>query len=103
MSEEARRRLRHCRAYLENKLQNSEELHYGINTGFGSLCNIRISDQDIEQLQHNLMVSHAAGMGDPVPEEIVRLMLLLKAQSLCYGHSGIREELVERLLDFFQC
>ncbi|MFN0016330.1 MAG: histidine ammonia-lyase [Saprospiraceae bacterium] len=101
LSDEARHRLRHCRAYLDNKLQQGDELHYGINTGFGSLCNIRISDTDIEQLQHNLLVSHAAGMGDPVPSEVVRLMLLLKVQSLAYGFSGVREVVVERLADFF--
>jgi histidine ammonia-lyase len=101
LSDEARRRLRHCRAYLDNKLQHDHTLHYGINTGFGSLCNIRISDADIEQLQHNLVVSHAAGMGDPVPPEIVRLMLLLKIQSLSYGFSAVREVVVERLADFF--
>ncbi|MEZ4943414.1 MAG: histidine ammonia-lyase [Saprospiraceae bacterium] len=101
LSDEARRRVRHCRTYLENKLEHANDLYYGINTGFGSLCNIRISDGDIEQLQHNLLVSHAAGTGDPVPEEIVRIMLLLKAQSLCYGFSGVREVVVDRLLDFF--
>ncbi len=101
LSDEARRRLRHCRAYLDNKLQHDHTLYYGINTGFGSLCNIRISDADIEQLQHNLVVSHAAGMGDPVPPEIVRLMLLLKIQSLSYGFSAVREVVVERLADFF--
>jgi len=101
LSDEARHRLRHCRSYLDDKLQHDDTLHYGINTGFGSLCNIRISDTDIEQLQHNLVVSHAAGMGDPVPPEIVRIMLLLKIQSLCYGFSAVREVVVERLVDFF--
>lgn len=101
LSDEARRCLRHCRAYLDDKLRHDDTLHYGINTGFGSLCNIRISDTDIEQLQHNLVVSHAAGMGDPVPAEIVRIMLLLKIQSLCYGFSAVREIVVERLVDFF--
>lgn len=101
LSEDAQRRLQHCRAYLEDKLHHSKDLIYGINTGFGSLCNIRISDSDIEQLQHNLVVSHAAGTGDPVPVEIVRIMLLLKIQSLCYGFSGVRPELVGRLIDFY--
>lgn len=101
LSDEAIRRIQHCRAYLERKLQHSDELIYGINTGFGSLCNIRISDEDIEQLQHNLVVSHAAGMGDPVPVEIVRLMLLLKIQSLSQGFSGVRLEVVQRLIDFY--
>ena len=101
LSDEAIRRVRHCRTYLEQKIQHSDELFYGINTGFGSLCNIRISDEDIEQLQHNLVVSHAAGTGDTVPTEIVRLMLLLKIQSLSQGFSGVRLEVVERLVDFF--
>lgn len=101
LSDDARRRVRHCRAYLEEKIRHPRELYYGINTGFGSLCNIRISDNDIEQLQHNLVVSHAAGTGDPVPPEIVRIMMLLKAQNLCYGFSGVREVLVDRLIDFF--
>ena len=101
LSEEARRKIRYCRSYLERKITDSRELFYGINTGFGSLCDIRISDEDIESLQHNLVVSHAAGAGDPVPPEIVRIMLLLKIQSLSYGHSGVREVLVERLIDFY--
>ncbi|MBV6441985.1 MAG: Histidine ammonia-lyase [Saprospiraceae bacterium] len=101
LSEAARSRIHHCREYLDRKLAHSHELFYGINTGFGSLCDIRISDEDIEQLQHNLVVSHAAGSGDPVPPEVVRLMLLLKIQSLSYGHSGIREKVVQRLTDFY--
>lgn len=101
LSDAARQRIRHCREYLDRKLTASDELIYGINTGFGSLCNIRISDADIEQLQYNLVTSHAAGMGDPVPSEVVRIMLLLKIQSLAYGHSGVREEVVQRLLDFY--
>ncbi|MEO6759937.1 MAG: histidine ammonia-lyase [Saprospiraceae bacterium] len=101
LSDEARQKIRHCRHYLEGKLNQSGELYYGINTGFGSLCNIRISDEDIEALQHNLVVSHAAGMGDTVPTEVVRIMLLLKIQGLSYGHSGVREEIVDRLIDFY--
>lgn len=101
LSEESGRRIRHCRHFLEKKLSESDELFYGINTGFGSLCDIRISEADIEQLQHNLVVSHASGIGDTVPPEVVRIMLLLKIQSLSYGHSAVREVLVQRLLDFY--
>ena len=101
LSDEARRRIRHCRHYLERKIADTDELFYGINTGFGSLCNIRISDGDIELLQHNLVVSHAAGTGDTVPPEVVRIMLLLKIQGLSYGHSGVREVIVERLIEFY--
>lgn len=101
LSVESARRIHHCRSYLDHKLAGSHELFYGINTGFGSLCNIRISEEDIEQLQHNLVVSHAAGAGDPAPPEVVRLMLLLKIQSLSYGYSGVREKVVQRLIDFY--
>lgn len=100
LSDEALRRIRHCREYLDHKLAASDDLFYGINTGFGSLCNIGIPDEDIEQLQHNLVMSHAAGTGDPVPPEVVRIMLLLKIQSLSYGFSGVREKVVQRLIDF---
>lgn len=101
LSKEASRRIHHCREYLDRKIAHSDELFYGINTGFGSLCDIRISEEDIEQLQHNLVVSHAAGMGDPAPPEVVRIMLLLKIQSLSYGFSGVREKVVQRLIDFY--
>lgn len=101
LSKEASRRIHHCREYLDHKIAHSDELFYGINTGFGSLCDIRISEEDIERLQHNLVVSHAAGMGDPVPLEVVRIMLLLKIQSLSYGFSGVREKVVQRLIDFY--
>jgi len=101
LSKESVARIRKCRDYLEQKLASNEQLYYGINTGFGSLCNIRISNDDIAQLQHNLVVSHACGMGDLVPPEVLRIMLLLKIQSLSYGHSGVREVVVQRLIDFF--
>jgi len=101
LSAEAAGRIRHCRDFLEQKLASNDQLFYGINTGFGSLCNVRISPEDLEQLQHNLVVSHAAGMGDAVPQEVLRIMLLLKIQSLSYGHSGVREAVVQRLVDFY--
>lgn len=101
LSEESIQRIRTCREYLDRKIAHADELFYGINTGFGSLCDIRISDDDIEQLQHNLVVSHACGTGDLVPPEVVRIMLLLKIQSLSYGHSAVRVELVQRLIDFY--
>jgi histidine ammonia-lyase len=74
---------------------------YGINTGFGSLCNVIISDENLSQLQENLVKSHACGTGDEVPQEIVKIMLLLKIQSLSYGNSGVQLQTVERLVDFF--
>jgi len=101
LTTESRQRIQHCRDYLAEKLKYSDELFYGINTGFGSLCNIMISKEETEALQYKLVQSHACGMGEEVPPQIVRLMLLLKIQSLSYGFSGVRLELVERLLEFF--
>src|SRR6185436_11958461 len=101
LSESAIEKIIACRTYLDNKLKNSDQLFYGINTGFGSLHNIKISDDQIEQLQENLVMSHACGVGDEVPKEIVKLMLLLKIQSLSYGNSAIDVATVWRLIDFY--
>lgn len=101
LSEESRKRITDCRNYLDNKMQSQEEPIYGINTGFGSLCNIEISKEELSQLQENLVMSHACGTGEEVPQEIVRLMLLLKIQSVSYGHSGVQLQTVERLIAFF--
>lgn len=101
LSEEAISSIEKCRNYLDNKLNGNDKAFYGINTGFGSLCNTRISDSDLSKLQENLLLSHACGTGDYVPIEIVKLMLLLKIQSLSAGHSAVQLETVEMLLAFF--
>jgi histidine ammonia-lyase len=90
-----------CRAYLDEKVQQSDRLIYGVNTGFGSLCDTAISSKDLEQLQRNLVLSHACGMGERVPEEIVRRLLILKIMGLSHGASGVQLETVERLVFFF--
>lgn len=90
-----------CRAYLDNKMASHKEPIYGINTGFGSLYNVKINSKNLTKLQENLMKSHACGTGDEVPREVVKLMLLLKIQSLSYGHSGSQLETVNRLVDFY--
>ena len=100
LSAAATQRIAHNRAYLDNILQEGDT-YYGINTGFGSLCNVRIKDDELSQLQENLVCSHACGMGDEVPEEIVRLMLLLKVHGLSRGYSGVRTEIVQRLADLY--
>ncbi|MDR0206280.1 MAG: histidine ammonia-lyase [Bacteroidales bacterium] len=101
LSEESRSAVAKCRAYLDAKIENQTTPVYGITTGFGSLCNTSISKDNLSQLQHNLVVSHACGFGEAVPQEIVKLMLLLKIQSLSYGHSGVQVATIERLIDFF--
>ena len=90
-----------CKAYLDAKLESNDKPMYGINTGFGSLYNVKISDKDLTKLQENLVMSHACGTGERVPESVVKVMLLLKIQSLSYGHSGVQLKTIERLIDFF--
>ncbi len=101
LSEEAKLNIQKCRTYLDQKMNKSDDPIYGINTGFGSLCNVKISKENLSQLQENLVKSHACGTGDEVPHEIVKIMLLLKIQSLSYGHSGVQLQTVERLVDFY--
>ncbi len=101
LSEETEERITKCRKYLDKKIASSDVPLYGINTGFGALHNIKIAPKDYSQLQTNLLLSHACGAGEEVPKEIVRLMLLLKIQSLSYGHSGVDISTVERLVNFF--
>ncbi|WNM17958.1 histidine ammonia-lyase [Flavobacterium capsici] len=101
LSEEARINIEKCRAYLDKKMTANDAPIYGINTGFGSLCNVKISNENLSQLQENLVKSHACGTGDEVPHEIVKIMLLLKIQSLSYGNSGVQLQTVERLIDFY--
>lgn len=101
LSDEAILNINKSRNYLDKKLKNNETPIYGINTGFGSLCNIKISSDNLTTLQENLVKSHACGTGDFVPKEIVKLMLLLKVQSLSYGNSGVQLQTVERLIDFY--
>jgi len=101
LSGESKRLILQCREYLDKKIASQTEPVYGVTTGFGSLCNHSISSADLGQLQKNLVMSHACGMGERVPDEIVKIMLFLKIQSLSYGHSGIQLATVERLIDFF--
>lgn len=90
-----------CRTFLDDKVNQNEGLIYGINTGFGSLCNTGIEEADLEQLQRNLVLSHACGAGEEVPLEIVKRMLLLKVLGLSHGNSGAQVETIERLLFFY--
>lgn len=101
LSEEAQLNIRKSREYLVAKMKDNDTPVYGINTGFGSLCNIKISPENLSKLQENLVVSHACGTGELVPLPIIKLMLLLKIQSLSYGYSGVQIETVQRLIDFY--
>ncbi|MFT5596733.1 MAG: histidine ammonia-lyase [Flammeovirgaceae bacterium] len=101
LSEGAKGRIIKCRAYLDKRMADSDAPIYGINTGFGSLCNKTIDKKSLGQLQQNLVTSHAAGTGKAIRPELIRLMLLLKIQGLSYGHSGATLALVERLIWHF--
>ncbi len=101
LGDEAKARIAKCRDYLDNKMKTQSEPIYGITTGFGSLCNVSIAEDDLSQLQENLVMSHACGVGDEVSEQIVKLMMAFKIKSLAYGYSGVRVETVERLVDMF--
>ena len=101
LSDEAKRRIQKCRDYLNKKMETQKVPIYGVTTGFGSLCNISISKEQLSQLQKNLVMSHACGVGDEVPAEVVRLMLLLKAQNFCFGYSGAQLQTVQRLIDCY--
>ena len=101
LSDDAQRRISECRKYLDKKIEESTVPIYGVTTGFGSLCNVSIGSDYLAQLQINLMMSHACGTGDHVPNDIVKIMLLLKIQSLSYGFSGCQLATVNRLIDFF--
>lgn len=100
ISSDSEQKITHCRNYLDEKIK-SGEVFYGINTGFGSLCDVKIETAALEKLQENLVLSHACGTGDIVPDEIIKLMLLLKIKNFTYGHSGVRMEVVNRLLLFY--
>ena len=98
---EAKEAIIKCREYLDSKMEDIGRPVYGVTTGFGSLCNITIALDDLSKLQHNLVKSHACGIGAKLRPEIVRLMLLLKVQSLSYGHSGAQLETIQRLVDMY--
>lgn len=97
VTEEAKATLQRVRTYLDDKSQRVNVPIYGVNTGFGSLCNTVIAQEDLSTLQKNLLLSHACGMGEEVPSVIVKLMLLLKIRGVLYGHSGVQPATVELL------
>ena len=101
LSDDARNRIIRCREYLDEKIAKTTRPVYGVTTGFGSLCNVSVNPDQLAQLQINLIMSHACGVGDRVPNDIVKMMMLLKVQSLSYGYSGCKLDTVQRLVDFF--
>ena len=101
LSNDATNKIKRCRKYLDEKMTANNEPIYGVTTGFGSLYNVTIGMDQLSQLQKNLVMSHACGVGQEVPQDVVKLMLLLKIQSLSYGYSGVQLETVQRLINFY--
>ena len=101
LSAQVKKRIDNCRKYLDKKISKTTTPVYGITTGFGSLCNKNISHNELEQLQNNLIMSHACSTGDEIAPEITRLMLVLKAYALSLGYSGAQVDTVQRILDFY--
>lgn len=101
IAEEAKERVQQCRNVVENSIK-AGRIIYGVNTGFGKFSDVHIADSQLEQLQENLVMSHAAGVGDPLPPEIVRAILILKANTLVKGYSGCRMIIIERLLQMLE-
>ena len=101
LSEAARRAMDASRAVVERCAGGGDAV-YGVNTGFGDLATVRIEPERLALLQERLLLSHAAGVGEPLPDRAVRAMLVLRANALARGHSGIRPAVVERLLTLLE-
>jgi histidine ammonia-lyase len=101
ISEESKALIEKSKAYLDRKIAETDGPLYGINTGFGALCNIEVSKDDLSKLQQNLVISHSCNLGPEVPADVVRLMLLLKAHALAKGNSAVQLVTVQRILDLY--
>jgi histidine ammonia-lyase len=100
LSAESIRDMKSSRDYINRKLSTGQTI-YGVNTGFGAFSDVRISNEDIVRLQQNLIRSHCCGVGLPFTKEQTRAIMILRANALARGHSGIRVEVVEKILEFF--
>ena len=99
LSATGKAQMQKSRDYIEGRI-SSGEVMYGVNTGFGAFSSVRISDSEIEQLQRNLIRSHSMGVGAPFTKTETRAMMVLRANALAKGHSGIRPLVVEKILEF---
>jgi histidine ammonia-lyase len=90
-----------CRAKVE-KMAVGDKAVYGINTGFGPLCDVQITNEETNKLQENLLFTHAVGVGNPIDKDLSKIMMICKVHALCQGFSGVRLELIERILYFIE-
>jgi histidine ammonia-lyase len=102
LADSAKKEIKKSRDYIEGRIANGEVM-YGVNTGFGAFSSVRISDTDIEQLQKNLIRSHSMGIGEPFTKDQAKAMMILRANTLSRGHSGVRVDVVEKILEFLNC
>lgn len=101
LTDEVKQKINECRRMVE-KIAHSDEAVYGVNTGFGPLCETQISSEETSQLQENLLLTHAVGVGTPIEKELSKIMMLCKVHALSKGFSGIRLEVVERIIYFIE-
>ncbi|WP_203257576.1 histidine ammonia-lyase [Hyunsoonleella ulvae] len=99
--DKAKERIAECRQKVE-VLANSSKPVYGVNTGFGPLCDVKISTEESNKLQKNLLITHAVGVGNPIDKHISKLMMICKVHALSQGYSGIRLKVIERILYFIE-
>ncbi|WP_242118414.1 histidine ammonia-lyase [Aestuariivivens sediminicola] len=101
LTAEAIKKIEACRQMVLT-MAHSDKAVYGINTGFGPLCDIRITPEETCKLQENLLITHAVGVGSPISKTLSKLMMICKVHALCQGYSGIRLKVIERILYFIE-
>jgi histidine ammonia-lyase len=101
LTQETIETVKNCRAKVE-KMASGDKAVYGINTGFGPLCDVQITPAQTSKLQENLLITHAVGVGNPIDKELSKIMMICKVHALCQGFSGVRVELIERILYFIE-
>ena len=101
INQEAIQKIQTCREKVET-MASGEKAVYGINTGFGPLCDVQITPQETNKLQENLLITHAVGVGNPIDKQISKIMMICKVHALCQGFSGVRLALIERILYFIE-
>ena len=101
LTEEAIGKVNNCRTKVET-MASGDKAVYGINTGFGPLCDVQITPEETSKLQVNLLITHAVGVGNPIDKELSKIMMICKVHALCQGFSGVRLELIERILYFIE-
>ena len=101
INNEAKEKIISCRKKVEI-ITKKDKVVYGINTGFGPLCDVQISPEETNQLQKNLLITHAVGVGNNIDKQLSKLMMICKVHALCQGFSGVRLELIERIIFFIE-